>query len=145
MTPAKPTVSHLPCTRRRRRRADPQFSISTSGSSLRLLEREYYRDQELRQVRNVVIPAWYNREGYVAAMARLIAERCDRFEDSSSPHVFFSAHGLPLKYIEDVRSTLSNRALPSLARGACVAACHLASSAVQTAGGGRARVCASFL
>jgi len=80
----------------------PQFSISTSGSSLRLLEREYYRDPELRQVRNVVIPAWFNREGYVKSMARLISESCDKFDDPSSPHIFFSAHGLPLKYVEDL-------------------------------------------
>ena len=38
----------------------PQFSISTSGSSLRVLEREFYQDEALRQVRNVVIPAWPN-------------------------------------------------------------------------------------
>ena len=50
----------------------PQFSISTSGSSLRQLEREFYADQTLRQVRNVVIPAWYNREGYINALAKLI-------------------------------------------------------------------------
>ena len=55
----------------------PQFSISTSGSSLRILEREFYQDQQLRQVRNVVIPAWYNREGYVHALARLIADKCE--------------------------------------------------------------------
>jgi protoheme ferro-lyase len=30
----------------------PQFSISTSGSSLRVLEQEFYADQELRQVSN---------------------------------------------------------------------------------------------
>jgi len=77
----------------------PQFSISTSGSSLRELEREFYADQTLRQVRNVVIPAWYNREGYVNSMARLIAAKCDLSEDKSEPHVFFSAHGLPAKYI----------------------------------------------
>lgn len=67
-----------------------------------MLEREYYRDRELRQVRNVVIPAWYNRQGYANAMARLIAESCDKFEDPQAPHIFFSAHGLPLKYIEDL-------------------------------------------
>ena len=55
----------------------PQFSISTSGSSLRLLEREYYQDQQLRLLKNVVIPAWYNRQGYVHSMARLIASRTD--------------------------------------------------------------------
>lgn len=80
----------------------PQFSISTSGSSLRLLERLYYSDQELRQLKNTVIPAWYNRQGYVNSVARLVASRCDRFDDSSAPHIFFSAHGLPKKYIESL-------------------------------------------
>jgi len=77
----------------------PQFSISTSGSSLRLLEREYYQDQALRQLKNVVIPAWYNRQGYIHAMARLVAQRCDLFPEPSAPHIFFSAHGLPIKYV----------------------------------------------
>jgi ferrochelatase len=79
----------------------PQFSISTSGSSLRELERRFYADQTLRQVRNVVIPAWYNRAGYVAAQAALVAKKVDldpRGRDA--PHVFFSAHGLPKKYID---------------------------------------------
>jgi len=80
----------------------PQYSISTSGSSLRVLEREFYADQALRQVRNVVIPAWYNREGYVSALARLIIEKCERFPDAQTPHIFFSAHGLPKAYIESL-------------------------------------------
>lgn len=78
----------------------PQFSISTSGSSLRLLERVYYQDQQLRQMRNVVIPAWYNRPGYIDALARLVMEKCDTYERPHEPHIFFSAHGLPKKYIE---------------------------------------------
>eukprot|EP00316_Scyphosphaera_apsteinii_P004633 CAMPEP_0119314286 /NCGR_PEP_ID=MMETSP1333-20130426/32303_1 /TAXON_ID=418940 /ORGANISM="Scyphosphaera apsteinii, Strain RCC1455" /LENGTH=516 /DNA_ID=CAMNT_0007319367 /DNA_START=39 /DNA_END=1590 /DNA_ORIENTATION=+ len=80
----------------------PQFSISTSGSSLRLLERQFYQDQELRQLKNVVIPAWYNRVGYVNSMARLIAQKCDKFEEPSAPFIFFSAHGLPKTYIEQL-------------------------------------------
>ena len=80
----------------------PQFSISTSGSSLRILESEFYADQELRQVKNTVIPAWYNRQGYVEAMARLVAEKIDKFDEPSKAHVFFSAHGLPVTYIEDL-------------------------------------------
>jgi len=80
----------------------PQFSISTSGSSLRILEQEYYVDQALRQIKNVVIPAWYNREGYIKSLARLVAEKCDKFEDPSTPFIFFSAHGLPVKYIESL-------------------------------------------
>lgn len=80
----------------------PQFSISTSGSSLRILESEFYADQELRQVKNIVIPAWYNRQGYVEAMARLVAEKIDSSKNPSKAHVFFSAHGLPVKYIEEL-------------------------------------------
>jgi len=80
----------------------PQFSISTSGSSLRLLERLYYSDQQLRQMRAVVIPSWFSRPGYVASLARLIKQKCDTFDDANAPHIFFSAHGLPKKYIENL-------------------------------------------
>lgn len=82
----------------------PQFSISTSGSSLRVLEKEFYADQELRQMRNTVLPAWYNREGYINAMARLVAQRIDAMQerDGVQGHVFFSAHGLPAKYIDEL-------------------------------------------
>jgi ferrochelatase len=78
----------------------PQFSISTSGSSLRLLEKEFYEDPALRQTRNTVIPAWYNRQGYINSLSRLIEEKLQKFDDPSSAHVFFSAHGLPVKYVE---------------------------------------------
>jgi len=82
----------------------PQFSISTSGSSLRLLEREYYQDEQLRLLKNVVIPAWYNRQGYVHSMARLIASRIDMLPEGerAGAHVFFSAHGLPQKYVQEL-------------------------------------------
>jgi len=82
----------------------PQFSISTSGSSLRVLEKEFYADQELRQMRNTVLPAWYNREGYINAMARLVAQRIDAMQERHGVqgHVFFSAHGLPAKYIDEL-------------------------------------------
>ena len=39
----------------------PQFSISTSGSSLRLLEKYFYEDQEFNEMKTTVIPAWYGR------------------------------------------------------------------------------------
>lgn len=52
----------------------PQFSISTSGSSLRLLERLFKEDPALRGLRHTVIPSWYERPGYVKAMADLIQQ-----------------------------------------------------------------------
>jgi ferrochelatase len=85
----------------------PQFSVSTSGSSLRLLEKLLKSDPVLTRMRHVVIPSWYQRPGYVRAMADLIEEQ---LRGSSSPFprelgeevdIFFSAHGVPLSYIEE--------------------------------------------
>ena len=55
----------------------PQFSISTSGSSLRLLEQIFKSDPDLRGLDHTVIPSWYQRPGYITAQADLI-EVCSR-------------------------------------------------------------------
>lgn len=54
----------------------PQFSISTSGSSLRILNEEFTRRPEQWGHKNVVhtvVPSYHDRPGYVNAMASLIA------------------------------------------------------------------------
>jgi protoporphyrin/coproporphyrin ferrochelatase len=79
----------------------PQFSVSTSGSSLRLLERLLRDDPALAGVRHVVIPSWYERPGYVRAMADLIIEELGKFQDPAEAEVFFSAHGVPQSYVDD--------------------------------------------
>ena len=80
----------------------PQFSISTSGSSFRLLEKLWQEDPILdSQVEYTVIPSWYKRPGYLQAMAQLIAEQLDNFPDPNQVHIFFSAHGVPLSYVEE--------------------------------------------
>jgi protoporphyrin/coproporphyrin ferrochelatase len=57
----------------------PQFSISTSGSSLRLLESIFKTDRELAGLEHTVIPSWYQRRGYVTAMADLIQQELSKF------------------------------------------------------------------
>lgn len=79
----------------------PQFSVSTSGSSLRLLEKLLKEDSHLRGVKHVVIPSWYQRPGYVEAMADLIAEELKTFNDQNSVEIFFSAHGVPQSYVDE--------------------------------------------
>jgi protoporphyrin/coproporphyrin ferrochelatase len=79
----------------------PQFSISTSGSSFRLLEQLWEEDPGLQQIEYTVIPSWYDRPGYLKAMANLIAQQLDQFPDPTSVHIFFSAHGVPLSYVEE--------------------------------------------
>lgn len=79
----------------------PQFSISTSGSSFRLLEELWEQDPVLQKIDYTVIPTWYDRPGYLQAMADLIAQALDRFENPDDVHVFFSAHGVPVSYVEE--------------------------------------------
>ncbi|MBD3882786.1 ferrochelatase [Phormidium tenue FACHB-886] len=79
----------------------PQFSISTSGSSFRLLERLWQEDPALDGIDYTVISSWYQRSGYLAAMADLIAQQLDQFENPDSVHIFFSAHGVPVSYVEE--------------------------------------------
>lgn len=80
----------------------PQYSISTSGSSFRLLERLWEEDPTLQKIDYTVIPSWYERPGYLQAMSQLIAQELDHVSNSEQVHIFFSAHGVPLKYVEEV-------------------------------------------
>ena len=92
----------------------PQFSISTSGSSLRVLQEEFSKNADKYQnMVHTVVPSWYDRPGYVQAMVDLLMEQLDLFTPEQlheqqqagngqlkPRHVLFSAHGVPASYIE---------------------------------------------
>ncbi len=80
----------------------PHFSISTSGSSFRLLEDLWKTDPALQQIKYTVIPSWYDSPGYLEAMADLIAQQLDQLPHPDQAHIFFSAHGVPVSYVEEV-------------------------------------------
>ncbi|XP_024926787.1 ferrochelatase-2, chloroplastic isoform X2 [Ziziphus jujuba] len=65
----------------------PQFSISTSGSSLRLLESIFREDEYLVNMQHTVIPSWYQREGYIKAMANLIEMELKIFDSPDKSRV----------------------------------------------------------
>jgi protoporphyrin/coproporphyrin ferrochelatase len=79
----------------------PQFSISTSGSSFRLLEQLWKEDQALQAISHTTIASWYQKPGYLQAMADLIAQELDKSEHPEQVHIFFSAHGVPISYVEE--------------------------------------------
>jgi protoporphyrin/coproporphyrin ferrochelatase len=79
----------------------PQFSISTSGSSFRLLEKIWQEDPYLNRVDYTVIRSWYQQPGYLQAMAQLVATELDQFPNPDNVHIFFSAHGVPVSYVEE--------------------------------------------
>lgn len=79
----------------------PQFSISTSGSSFRLLEKIWQEDVVLDRVDYTVIRSWYQEPRYLQAMADLIARELDQFSNPNEVTIFFSAHGVPVSYVEE--------------------------------------------
>jgi ferrochelatase len=79
----------------------PQFSISTSGSSFRLLERLWNRDPALQAIQYTVVPSWYNHPVYIQVMANLLEKTLDQVPHPSDAHIFFSAHGVPVSYVEE--------------------------------------------
>ena len=91
----------------------PQFSISTSGSSLRVLQEEFSAQAaKYGNMIHTVVPSWYDRPGYVKAVSKLIQNELDSFSEKElsdakvrSPklparHILFSAHGVPKSYID---------------------------------------------
>ncbi|KAF2286274.1 hypothetical protein GH714_013031 [Hevea brasiliensis] len=47
------------------------------------------------------IQSWYQREGYIKAMADLIRKELEQFTKPEEVMIFFSAHGVPVSYVED--------------------------------------------
>ncbi|MDZ8257928.1 ferrochelatase [Nostoc sp. ChiQUE01b] len=79
----------------------PQFSISTSGSSFRLLDKLWQENPKLQPIDYTVIPSWYKQPDYLQAMAQLIAQELEQFPNPDDVHIFFSAHGVPKSYVEE--------------------------------------------
>ncbi|NEP08707.1 MAG: ferrochelatase [Symploca sp. SIO2C1] len=79
----------------------PQFSISTSGSSFRILEQLWQEDPKLNEIEYTIIPSWYKQPDYLQAMAQLIEQELEQFPEPESVHIFFSAHGVPLSYVTE--------------------------------------------
>lgn len=79
----------------------PQFSISTSGSSFRLIDRIWKENPGLKPLKYTVVPSWFERPGYLNAMAELIGREIDKCPDPNEARVFFSAHGVPVSYVTE--------------------------------------------
>ena len=80
----------------------PQFSCSTTGSSLNELWRAAERLQLGRRFAWSVIDRWPVHEGFVAAMAGTVRDGLAAFppEERGSVVLLFSAHSLPLNVID---------------------------------------------
>jgi ferrochelatase len=79
----------------------PQFSVSTTGSSTQELYRVLWNGTGgLRGVRRHYVTRWYDNPKYVDAVARRIEAELPKFPDPDGVHLLFTAHSIPLSYIE---------------------------------------------
>ena len=82
----------------------PHFSISTTGSSLRALLAEMQAAAPALMQRHTVVPSWQNSPGYVELVAKLVAAELEDLQQvpgDITPTVLFSAHGVPVSYVEE--------------------------------------------
>lgn len=80
----------------------PQFSISTTGSSLNRMN-ELISANGADAPRVSVVRQWYDDANYLDSLSASIAEELARFpdQDPSRIHIVFSAHSVPVRYIEE--------------------------------------------
>ena len=79
----------------------PQYSISTTGSSLNKLN-EILGANGSPSPSLHVVKDWHQEAAYITALARTVSEELAQFPDQnpSSTHIVFSAHSVPVSYIE---------------------------------------------
>jgi ferrochelatase len=80
----------------------PQFSCSTTGSSLNELWRAAERTGLRRAFEWSIIDRWPVHDGFIEAMTETVREGLDRFDpvDRDRVLLLFSAHSLPLEVID---------------------------------------------
>lgn len=76
----------------------PQYSFTTTRSSMTVLLDELRRQSKGRGVTLRTIRSWPTQAGYVAATCETARRELAKF--ATPPHVLFNAHGLPLRIVE---------------------------------------------
>jgi protoporphyrin/coproporphyrin ferrochelatase len=79
----------------------PQFSITTTGSALEVIEAWSQRNG--RGLHRRTIRHWFDHPGYVEALADTIREETGRFPDPDPQrvHLLYSAHSIPQRLVEE--------------------------------------------
>ncbi|KAL1167849.1 hypothetical protein V6Z11_A05G046000, partial [Gossypium hirsutum] len=87
----------------------PQFSITTTGSSIRVLQRIFMDNAYLSRLPVSIIRFWYRRQGYIRSIADSIVTQLSKFEKPEEVLIFFSAHGVPVSYVENAGDPYKNQ------------------------------------
>jgi ferrochelatase len=77
----------------------PHYSFATMGSSYGELARELRR-LGMADWPVTYVPAFPTDPDYVGALAELVQEAAARLPEGVTPHLLFSAHGLPVSFVQ---------------------------------------------
>jgi ferrochelatase len=80
----------------------PQFSVSTTGSSLNEMTALIRKNGEYAP-RVTMICSWEDDPHYIDSLAATVREELSKFPDQNPAraHIVFSAHSVPVRYIEE--------------------------------------------
>ncbi|GER33902.1 ferrochelatase [Striga asiatica] len=76
-------------------------AVHQARSSIRVLRDMFRNDSHLSRLPVAIIQSWYQREGYIRSMADLVEKELEIFPNPEEVMIFFSAHGVPVSYVED--------------------------------------------
>jgi ferrochelatase len=81
----------------------PQYSLSTTGSCLKYFDSVNRKRGLSAKIKISVISNWFREPLYLEAMAELIRDGLRAFGDTGSEkvHILYSAHSIPLGYIDE--------------------------------------------
>ena len=81
----------------------PQHAMASTTTILVLAEE--LRQQHFPEMKFTIVPAFYNKPGYIKALANSIKKHLDTFEYD---HLLFSYHGIPKRHIRKTDITKSH-------------------------------------
>ena len=81
----------------------PQYSVSTTGSSFKDFDALIAERKTLSPIQRKAINNWHTFDRYIEVLASQINERVSEFPDPDPAriHLLFSAHSVPVSYIEN--------------------------------------------
>ncbi|MCS6883921.1 MAG: ferrochelatase [Acidobacteriota bacterium] len=81
----------------------PQFSFSTTYSSIKHMVKLMEERGGMRQVRRHYITSWHSHPGYIDALVKSIETALADLPDRGpkATHIIFSAHSIPESYVSD--------------------------------------------
>ena len=79
----------------------PQYSVTTTGSGFRTLERLIQERPALAGLDVRWISSWQNQNTYISAFTELIRKELEEFPEPDTVQILFSAHSVPERYVSE--------------------------------------------